>query len=42
MNLMRGNCLELMKQIPDRSVDLVLTDPPYNIGVTTQKDGKTP
>lgn len=23
------NCLELMKQIPDKSVDLVLTDPPY-------------
>ena len=26
------NCLETMKQIPDGSVDLVLTDPPYNIG----------
>ena len=24
-----GDCLELMKQIPDKSVDLVLTDPPY-------------
>ena len=24
-----GNCLELMKDIPDGSVDLVLTDPPY-------------
>lgn len=23
------DCLELMKQIPDKSVDLVLTDPPY-------------
>lgn len=26
-----GDCLELMKNIPDKSVDLVLTDPPYNI-----------
>ncbi len=26
-----GDCLEVMKQIPDGSVDLVLTDPPYNI-----------
>ena len=24
-----GNCLEVMKQIPDKSVDLVLCDPPY-------------
>lgn len=26
-----GDCLEVMKQIPDKSVDLVLTDPPYGI-----------
>lgn len=29
INLMHGECLELMKQIPDQSVDMVLTDPPY-------------
>jgi DNA modification methylase len=29
INLMRGDCLELMKTIPDKSVDMVLTDPPY-------------
>ena len=27
--LMFGGCLERMKEIPDRSVDMVLTDPPY-------------
>lgn len=27
--LMFGDCLERMKEIPDESVDLVLTDPPY-------------
>ena len=27
--LMKGDCLELMKNIPDGSVDMVLTDPPY-------------
>lgn len=27
----QGDCLELMKQIPDKSIDLVLTDPPYGI-----------
>lgn len=26
-----GDCLELMKQIPDKSIDLILTDPPYGI-----------
>lgn len=31
LNLMLGDCLERMKGIPSGSVDLVLTDPPYNI-----------
>ena len=26
-----GDCLEIMKEMPDNSVDLVLTDPPYGI-----------
>ena len=29
MNLMLGDCLERMKEIPDGSVDLILADPPY-------------
>ena len=28
-HLMLGDCLERMKEIPDGSVDLILTDPPY-------------
>lgn len=28
---MQGDCLERMKEIPDASVDLILTDPPYGI-----------
>ena len=24
-----GDCLELMKEIPDKSIDLIVTDPPY-------------
>lgn len=31
VKLMQGDCLKLMKGIPDGSVDLVLTDPPYGI-----------
>ena len=26
-----GDCLEVMKELPDKSVDLVVADPPYNI-----------
>ena len=33
INLMQGDCLERMKEIPNGSVDMVLTDPPYG---TTQ------
>lgn len=29
IELWHGNCLELMKQIPDGSIDAVITDPPY-------------
>lgn len=29
VELMLGDCLERMKEIPDGSVDMVLTDPPY-------------
>jgi site-specific DNA-methyltransferase (adenine-specific) len=31
MNLMLGDCLERMKEIESGSVDMILTDPPYNI-----------
>ena len=29
IKLLHGDCLELMKDIPDNSIDMVLTDPPY-------------
>jgi site-specific DNA-methyltransferase (adenine-specific) len=29
MMMLHGDCLELMKQIPAGSVDMILTDPPY-------------
>ena len=30
--LYQGDCLELLKNIPNKSINLVLIDPPYNIG----------
>lgn len=29
--IIQGDCLEVLKQFPDKSVDLVLTDPPYGM-----------
>lgn len=29
IDLRQGDCLELMKDIPDKSIDCILTDPPY-------------
>lgn len=34
----QGDCLELMKQIEDKSVDLVFADPPFNIKKPYQDD----
>ncbi len=31
--IIQGDCLEVMKEWPDNCVDLVLTDPPYGIGL---------
>lgn len=30
-NMMHGDCMELLETLPNASVDLVLTDPPYGI-----------
>lgn len=32
MKLLQGNNIELLKQLPDNSVDAVVTDPPYGLG----------
>lgn len=39
MELYNGDCLETLKSIPDDSVNLVLTDPPYNIAVKITRGG---
>ena len=30
VDLRQGDCLELMKDIPDESIDLTITSPPYD------------
>lgn len=39
IDLRQGDCLELLKDIPDGSVDLILTDPPYGTMKGAQLDG---
>lgn len=31
MQLYQGDCLEIMKEIPDKSVDCIICDLPYNM-----------
>ncbi len=43
VSLYKGDCLELLKDISDKSIDLVVTDPPYDIetngaGIYKQED----
>ena len=40
--IIQGDCIEAMKGLPDNSVDLVLTDPPYGVdlGYDVYKDTK--
>lgn len=35
MLIKQGDCLELMKEIPNGSVDMIATDPPYCVGATS-------
>ena len=32
--LVHGDCIEVLKTIPDNSIDLIATDPPYLISAT--------
>jgi DNA modification methylase len=29
-SIIQGDCIELLKKMPDNSVDLIFADPPYN------------
>lgn len=42
MILMKGDCLELMKNIPDKSVDLILCDLPYGAQIGSKWDKQIP
>ena len=35
--LYHGSCLDLLKQIPDKTIQLIVTSPPYNVGKEYEK-----
>lgn len=37
INLLNGDCLELLKTIPENSVDAIVTDPPYGLSFMGKK-----
>ena len=39
INLLNGDCLDEMKNIKTSSVDLILTDPPFNLGLFMKQRG---
>ena len=42
VNLLNGDCLELMKDIPDSSVDCIICDLPYGVTAQNEWDKKLP
>jgi len=39
--IIHADCLDVMMQLPDNSIDLLLTDPPYGIGKSWMKQKNT-
>ena len=36
-NFILGDCIEKLKELDDKSIDLIVTSPPYNIGIKYSK-----
>lgn len=41
IELLNGDCFELIKNVPDKSIDFVLTDPPYEFKVARMGGGSS-
>lgn len=39
--IINADCMDILKQLPDKCIDLVLTDPPYGIGYDKQAYSKS-
>ena len=38
--IMLGDCMDLLAELPDKSIDLAIVDPPYGLGIDGQKENK--
>jgi len=41
INLLNCDCMDFMKEIPDKYFSLAICDPPYGIGIGTSVGGQT-
>jgi DNA modification methylase len=41
ITLHSGDCLDVLKAMPENSIDAVVTDPPYHLTVPGNKSGKS-
>ena len=39
--IVNADCLEIMRQLPDKCIDVILTDPPYGINANNMKMGSS-
>ena len=37
--VLHADCVDIMRELPDKCIDLVLTDPPYGINIGTSTGG---
>jgi site-specific DNA-methyltransferase (adenine-specific) len=40
VRILQGDCMELMRDTPDKHYNLAIVDPPYGIGINKQSQGK--
>ena len=38
ITLHNGDCMEVLKSLPDNAFDLAIVDPPYGLGIDGQKE----
>ena len=38
--IMLGDCMDLLSELPDKSIDLAIVDPPYGLGIDGQEENK--
>ena len=40
--IIQGDCIEILNQLPEKSVDLIFADPPYNLQLNQEQVATLP